>query len=71
MVRAEALAIVGGCVIDGGASERRGGANFEAGVSMDAACSGKGVRALGGAVDRVCNGITNSWATGRDATATT
>ena len=51
MVFEEALWNVSGCVIDGGASERLGGAKFEVGVSMEAAWSGKGVRTLGGAAD--------------------
>ena len=71
MVREAALGNGGGCVIDEGAAERRGGAKIEIRGSVEAAWSEKDVRALGGAADRVCDGITNSWATGRDATATT
>ena len=71
MVRKAALGNGGGCVIDEGAAERRGGANFEVGMSIEAAYSGKGVRALGGAADRLSDGVMHFCATGQFWTAGT
>ena len=71
MVREAALWNVGGCVINEGASERRGGAKIEIRGSVKAAWFGGSVGAVGGAADRVSGGVTNSWTTGRSATAGT
>ena len=71
MVCEAALGNVGDCVIDGGTSERLGDAEFEVGVSMEAAWSGKGVRALGGAADRLSDGVMHFCATGQFWTAGT
>ena len=68
MVCKAALGNVGDCVIDGGVSERRGGAKIKIRGSTEAACSGKVVRALGGAADRAFDGVTNSWVIGRGRT---
>ena len=69
MVLEAALGNVGGCVIDGGALERLGGAKLEIGVSTVTVASRYSVGAIGGAEDRVSEGVMHSGASGRCATA--